>query len=127
TVVALEGGPPATVDVRLGELNGTGWQPTDERGQLPIADQIKYPGLSYGTRPLAAITGITVHYTAGPSDGTAQGIAQWQVSDAAISHTGNGTPFPGLAYTLFVEEAGNVILAHDLTTRVWHSAAVVNG
>jgi hypothetical protein len=127
TVVELEGGT-TSVDVRLGQASqDDNWQPIDGRGTLPTVDQTRWPGLAYSPRPLDAITGITLHYTAGPSTGTAESTAAWQISDDAISHTGNDTPFPGLAYTLFVEASGDVILAHDLGVRVWHSAAVING
>jgi len=70
---------------------------------------------------------VTFHYTAGPSSQTAEQVAAYQTSEAARAQTGNGTPFPGLAYTLFVEDDGRVVLAWPLTTRVWHSAAVVAG
>ena len=126
TVVQLEGGT-TTVDVRLAESQDDNWQPVDQRGTLPTADQTRWPGLAYSARPLEAISGITLHYTAGPSTNTAAATAEWQISDEAISHTGNDTPFPGLAYTLFVEGTGDVILAHDLNVRVWHSAAVIDG
>lgn len=70
---------------------------------------------------------MTFHYTAGPSSGTAYTTALYQTSEAARGQTGNGTPFPGLAYTLFVEGSGRVVLAWDLGVRVWHSAAVIAG
>ena len=54
-------------------------------------------------------------------------VAEYQTSEGARKQTGNGTPFPGLAYTMFVEESGRVVLAWDLKVRVWHSAAVVAG
>lgn len=70
---------------------------------------------------------MTFHYTAGPSTQTALEVAAYQTSEAARAQTGNGTPFPGLAYTLFVEGTGRVVLAWDLNIRVWHSAAVIDG
>lgn len=78
-------------------------------------------------RPLGSIVGVTFHYTAGPTSGTAQSTALYQTSEAARGQTGNDTPFPGLAYTLFVEGTGRVVLAWDLSRRVWHSAAVIAG
>ena len=54
-------------------------------------------------------------------------MAAYQTSEAARVQTGAGVPFPGLAYTLFVEENGRTVLAWDLETRVWHSAARVDG
>jgi hypothetical protein len=68
-----------------------------------------------------------MHYTAGPSTQTAAQVAAYQTSEAARPQTGNGTPFPGLAYSMFVEGSGRVVLAWDLSIRVWHSAAVING
>ena len=82
---------------------------------------------SYVRRPLAGIVGVTCHYTAGPASQTAAQVAAYQTSAAARPQTGNDTPFPGLAYTLFVEGDGRVVLAWDLAVRVWHSAAVING
>lgn len=70
---------------------------------------------------------MTVHYTAGSARGTAAGTAGYQTSEAARQQSGAGVPFPGLAYTLFVEGSGRVVLAHSLEVRPWHSAAVVNG
>lgn len=94
----------------------------DLRGELPTNDEA-----SFGTRDPDGITGVTFHYTAGGVSGTAQSTAAYQTSEAARAQTGNDTPFPGLAYTLFVEGDGRVVLAHDLFVRVWHSAAVVQG
>lgn len=98
------------------------WAPTDLRGELPTSDEA-----GYGTRLIKDIVGVTFHYTAGPSSQTAEQVAEYQTSEAARGQTGNGTPFPGLAYTLFVEGSGRVIQAWSLPTRVWHSAAVING
>lgn len=82
---------------------------------------------NYGTRDLGRIIGVTFHYTAGPASQTAQQVAAYQTSEAARGQTGNGTPFPGLAYSMFVEVSGRVVLAWPLSVRVWHSAAVING
>lgn len=98
------------------------WAPDDRRGLLPTNGEA-----SYGTRPLSAIDMVTYHYTAGPASQTAAAVAAYQTSEAARAQTGNGTPFPGLAYTLFVEGSGRAVRAWDLNTRVWHSAASVNG
>jgi N-acetylmuramoyl-L-alanine amidase len=70
---------------------------------------------------------VTFHYTAGPASGSAWSTAAYQTSEAARKQTGAGTPFPGLAYTLFIEADGEVVLAHSLEVRVWHSAAIVSG
>lgn len=98
------------------------WAPVDLRGELPTNNEA-----GYGQRPINGIVGVTFHYTAGPPSQTAQQVAAYQTSEAARAQTGNGTPFPGLAYTLFVEGSGRVIQAWSLGTRVWHSAAVING
>jgi hypothetical protein len=92
------------------------------RGKLPVSGES-----DYGTRSLLAIRGGTIHYTASAPSLTAQQCAAYQTSESARAQTGAGVPFPGLAYTLYVEEDGRVILAHSLTVRVWHSAAVING
>lgn len=106
---------------RVAEPQAT-WQPVNLRGQLPTNNEA-----SYGTRDVQGIVGVTFHYTAGPSSQTAQQVAAYQTSEAARQQTGNGTPFPGLAYTLYVEASGRVVLAWGLQVRVWHSAAVING
>ena len=103
------------------------WSPVDLRGRLPTANRIKYPTAVYGARSLDGIFGVTLHYTAAPRWQLIDAVAAYQVSDAAVPQTGAGVPFPGLAYTLAVDGYGDVYLAHDLTTRVWHNAAVVNG
>lgn len=97
----------------------------DLRGKLPVADP-KWDA-RYGTRDLAGIFGVTYHYTAGGYSSTPHAIAAYQTSDSAVAQTGAGTPFPGLAYSLLVDGGGVAYLAHDLTVRVWHSAAVVGG
>jgi hypothetical protein len=94
----------------------------DMRGKLPTNGEA-----SYSTRPLDGITGVTVHYTASPPTTSLYSIAAYQTSEAARQQTGNGTPFPGLAYTYGVALDGNAQLAWDLETRVWHSAASVGG
>jgi hypothetical protein len=98
------------------------WEPIDVRGQLPTNGEA-----TYHSRVLSGITGVTIHYTAGPSTQTVRQVAAYQTSEAARGQTGNDTPFPGLAYSLFVEGDGRVYLAWDLATRVWHSEAVIAG
>ena len=94
----------------------------DLRGQLPTNSEAQYV-----TRPLDAITGITLHYTEAPTSQTAADIAAYQTSEAARSQTGNNTPFPGIAYTFLIDATGAANLCYDLDVRTWHSAAVVNG
>jgi hypothetical protein len=94
----------------------------DLRGQLPTSNEAQYV-----TRPLDAITGVTLHYTEGPTSQAAADIAQYQTSEAARQQTGNNTPFPGIAYTFLIDGTGTANLCHDLETRTWHSAAVVGG
>jgi len=101
-----------------GTTSRTGWEPTDMRGKLPTNHEA-----DYDVRALSDITGITLHYTAGAVNQTVYQVAQYQTSEAARDQTGNGTPFPGLAYTLFVEQDGKTSLAWDLTVRTWHNAA----
>ena len=100
-----------------GNTAQTGWTPTDVRGQLATNHEADYK-----VRSLADITGITLHYTAGSDSDTVFSVAQYQTSEAARAQTGNNTPFPGLAYTLFVESTGKTSLAHDLTVECWHSS-----
>ncbi|HEY0582009.1 MAG TPA: hypothetical protein VGE94_07485, partial [Chloroflexota bacterium] len=69
----------------------------DLRGQLPTNREAQYV-----TRPLDAITGVTLHYTEGPTRQTAADIARYQTSEAARGQTGNNTPFPGIAYTFLI-------------------------
>jgi len=96
----------------------TGWVPTDVRGRLATNHEA-----NYGSRDLNGISGITLHYTAGPASQTVFQVAEYQTSEAARGQTGVGVPFPGLAYTLFVEQDGKTSLAHDLTVACWHSSA----
>jgi hypothetical protein len=91
-------------------------------GKLPTNGEA-----SYGTRPIGGIMGWTVHYTASPAGTSLWNIAAYQTSEAARGQTGNGTPFPGLAYTYGVPLSGTPVQAWPLETRVWHSAAHVNG
>lgn len=98
------------------------WKPIDVRGKLPTSGES-----DYGKRPLGTITGVTIHYTAGPTSQTVYAVAAYQTSEAARGQTGAGVPFPGLAYTMFVEGDGKGYLAHDLGVRTWHSGAVISG
>jgi hypothetical protein len=94
------------------------WQPVNVIGQLPTNHEA-----NYSQRDVSAITGVTLHYTAGPASQTAYQVAQYQTSEAARGQTGNNTPFPGLAYTFFVEQDGKTSMAWDLNVACWHSAA----
>jgi hypothetical protein len=94
----------------------------DLRGQLPTNSEAQYV-----TRPLDAITGVTLHYTEGPTSQTAVDVAAYQTSEAARPQTGNNTPFPGIAYTFLIDGTGTANQCYDLEVRSWHSAAVVNG
>jgi hypothetical protein len=96
----------------------TGWQPVDVKGKLPTNHEA-----NYAARSLADITGVTLHYTAGPASQTAYQVAQYQTSEAARGQTGANVPFPGLAYTFFVEQDGKTSQAWDLTVATWHNAA----
>lgn len=101
-----------------GTKSNTGWIPVDMKGKLPTNHESNYP-----TRDPAAISGITLHYTAGPPSQTVYQVAQYQTSEAARGQPGPPIPFPGLAYTFFVEQDGKTSMAWDLNVEVWHSAA----
>lgn len=133
--VAGYGGPAKAAEVALylDKILGPAAEPqpdqpetimtiVDRRGQLPTLTG-NWPRLSYGARLLDGITHTAVHYTAAPASLTAAQIAAYQVSDAAAGQTGAGQPFPGIAYTLYIDEDGTVELCHDLTVRTWHSDA----
>jgi hypothetical protein len=91
-------------------------------GTLPTNYEARYV-----TGPLDGITGVTLHFTAGPEGHTAQDVAAFQTSKAARGQTGNHTPFPAIAYTFLIDGDGTANLCHDLEVRTWHSAAVVGG
>ena len=97
----------------------------DLRNKLPVLNDPD-PGYRYGGRPVDAITGITLHYTAGSVDNTAAEIAAYQISADAAPQTGTGKPFPGIAYTILVTGDGVANLCWDLDVRTWHSAAKIN-
>ena len=75
-------------------------------------------------RPVAAISGITLHYTASP---TRDGIEAVRAIAAYQTGPGAHEEFPAIAYHLVVCGEGNVYWCNDLDVRVWHSGAVVNG
>lgn len=85
----------------------------DVRGQLPTRQGAD----SYPSRELTAIDGITIHYTASPDTTTVEATAAYQVGPDAQD------PFPSIAYHYYVEGDGTPKRCHDLTDRVWHSAA----
>lgn len=94
----------------------------DMRGKLPTSREA-----SYGKRAINEIKGITIHFTAGNPNSSVEATAAYQTSEAARGRTGNGTPFPGLAYTYGVPRDGNPRKAWDLDVRTWHSAATIGG
>jgi hypothetical protein len=77
---------------------------TDHRRALPHHSTKKW------TRRMASeIKGLVVHQSL-EEHGTASGNAKYHVGPNHISDTG----LPGLAYTLFIEKSGVVLLANDL-------------
>jgi hypothetical protein len=101
-----------------GNTSQTSWLPTDLRGKLPTNHEAEY-----AKRSLADITGVTLHYTAMAPTVEVYAVASYQTSEAARGQTGAGVPFPGLAYTLFVELNGKTTLAWDLDVATWHNSA----
>lgn len=99
----------------------------DVRGLLPI----RVGARGYYDRPLDGIVGITDHYTASePKSGLEAviAIALYQISIQNPNDDPDLQPeFPAIAYTIIVDDEGIPYLCHDLSTRVWHSGAVVNG
>lgn len=85
----------------------------DARGKLPVRQGAK----PYGTRQLAAIFGVTIHYTASAESTSVDATAEYQIGP------GPTDPFPAIAYHYYVEADGTPIRCHNLTTRVWGSAA----
>ena len=71
----------------------------------------------YSTRPLSAIVGVDIHYTASPSSVSVESIAAYQTGPGAQE------AFPAIAYSMVVDGQGVPYLCHDLTTRCWHSGA----
>jgi hypothetical protein len=120
------GTPQSAFDAKMAEVRAlvasggntanTNWTPTDMRGKLPT----NHEG-DYAARELSGISGVTLHYTAGPASQSAYQVAQYQTSEAARGQTGANVPFPGLAYTFFVEQDGKVVMAWDLARAPWHS------
>lgn len=89
----------------------------DYRGRLPIRVGAK----PYYSRELRGVVGATIHYTAGSPSASVEDVARYQVGPNAQE------VFPAVAYHLVIPAAGYVCLCHDLSTRTWHSGAVVNG
>lgn len=118
--------PQSQFDAKMAEVRAlvasggnkadTNWSPVDMRGKLPTNHEGEYKA-----RELSGITGVTLHYTAGPPSQTAYQVAQYQTSEAARGQTGANVPFPTLAYTFFIEGDGKPILANDLGLACWHS------
>jgi hypothetical protein len=89
----------------------------DLRGRLPTRPGAK----PYYSREIHGLVGATIHYTAGSPQASVEDVARYQVGSNAQE------AFPAIAYHLIIPAAGYVVLCHDLSTRVWHSGAVVNG
>lgn len=68
--------------------------------------------------------GITLHYTASPvgyGKEAVEAIARYQVTQT------DRDPFPAIAYSFVIDGFGDLYRCHDLSTRCWHSGAVVDG
>lgn len=80
----------------------------DARNTLP-----RHPSKRWRTRPVNRILGMVVHHTAGGDDPVA----------TARYHTGpnhtDPTGMPGLAYTFFVRQIGEIVWANDLESSTW--------
>lgn len=119
------------------ETNGDTWVYSDLESSN-VFDKLKEPELAivdkrgklaargpYSKRSLSGINGITLHYTAGNANMSVEDLAAMQINLVADASTGE--KFPAIAYTIVVDGNGQVNLCHDLDTRSWHSAAIVNG
>jgi hypothetical protein len=84
----------------------------DLRGTLPTR-----PGAApYMTRDVDSIGYVVIHHTGvGAWRPTALEVAEWQASAGAQS------PFPAVAYHLYVEADGRIEQLQDLETVTWHS------
>lgn len=96
----------------------------DLRAILNTVPYVRDGAEPYGTRPVDGITGITMHYTASHPSTSIWATALYQTSDAVLAV---GQPrFPSIAYHWYI--VGDVAYrCHDLATRCWHSAGIVNG
>lgn len=87
------------------------------RGELPT----RLYAEPYHTRLLEAISGVTIHYTAGSPTANVKDVALYQVGPNAQEM------FPAIAYTFMVPLDGVPVLCHSLYVRCWHSGAVIGG
>lgn len=80
----------------------------DARTTLP-----RHPSKRWRTRPVNRILGMVVHHTAGGDDPTA--TARYHVGPNHTAPDG----MPGLAYTFFVRQNGEIVWANDLESSTW--------
>ena len=93
----------------------------DLRGRLPIRKGADgKPLLAFFKRDVQGIEYIVIHHSAGSSTGTAENIANWDVS-----HHESDKPFyPEASYHFVVERSGRVVRQHSLDVLAWHAGFV---
>jgi peptidoglycan hydrolase-like protein with peptidoglycan-binding domain len=80
----------------------------DGRTSLP-----KHDTKTFKTRSVSGIKGIVLHHTAGGD--SPEATARYHVGPNHVSETGN----PGLCYSFFIRQSGEVWWAWDLDKRTW--------
>ncbi len=74
---------------------------------------VKHETKKFRTRDLSQIKGVVVHHTAGGDDPFK--TARYHVGPNHVSDTG----CPGLLYTLFIKQSGEIYWANDLEAVTW--------
>jgi hypothetical protein len=108
------------VAVEMVELAGYAWQqlyatPPTPLEIINIVDELpKHATLKYATRPLDAITTLTIHHTVSPPDRSIESLAAYHVAS-------NG--WPGIGYHFVLKADGRIFQTNHLTTKSYHAGS----
>lgn len=89
--------------------------PDGEREIVDIVDELPHhETLTYSTRPLEAITTLTIHHTVSPPDRTIESIAAYHV---------NSRGWPGIGYHFVIAADGTIYQTNYLETKSYHAGS----
>ena len=90
----------------------------DLRGRLPVRKGVDGKPLpAYFKRDVKGIKYIVIHHSAGAGSGTAEAIANWDVT-----HKDPKKPeWPEASYHFVVEQSGRIVRQHSLDVLAWHA------
>jgi len=96
------------------------WFGLAEAHGLSIVDRrktLRHATRRWAKRSVSDIHGLVVHQTAGGDSVSA--LAKYHTGKLGKVHIGDGKGLPGIAYTMFVDKAGELSLVNDVEDITW--------